>query len=116
MTRIELTFERLEHDVSDYGSDEGTIAARAFFSTKRDGVLEGGFHADLSYPAQGDLRTVQIEVGRPEGYRKPFPQEAFAEEASAWARGLIASARLSGKAREPRTLLRRHGVLLTTAD
>ena len=48
MAKIELTFERLEHDVTDYGSDEGTVGSRAFFSTKRDGVLEGNVHADLS--------------------------------------------------------------------
>ena len=116
MTRIELTFERLEHDVADYGSDEGTVGSRAFFSTKRDGVLEGSFHADLSYPADADVSSAEIEVGRPEGYKKPFPQEAFAEEAAAWARGLVASARLSPKDRQPRTLLRRHAVLLKTAE
>lgn len=116
MAKIELTFERLEHDVSDYGSDEGTVGSRAFFSTKRDGTLEGNFHADLSYAAGADPRTADIEVGAPAGYRRAFPQEAFAEEASAWARSLIASAGLTGRPREPRSLLRRHAVQLKTED
>ena len=116
MAKIELTFERLEHDVADYGSDESTVGSRAFFSTKRDGALEGNFHADLSYPVDADLETAVIEVEPPEGYRREFPQEGFADEASAWARTLIGSARLKGKPREPRSLLRRHAVLLRTAD
>ena len=116
MAKIELTFERLEHDVADYGSDGGSVGSRAFFSTKRDGVLEGNFHADLSYPVDADLKTADIEVSAPEGYRKAFPQEAFAEEAAAWARGLIASAMLAGKPRQPCTLLRRHAVQLKAED
>jgi hypothetical protein len=116
MAKIELTFERLEHDVADYGSDEGTVGSRAFFSTKRDGVLEGNFQADLSYPAGADIQTAEIEVGAPRGYRKAFPQEAFAEEAAAWARGLIAAARLAGKPRQPGSLLRRHAVQIKAED
>lgn len=116
MAKIELTFERLEHDVSDYGSDDATVGSRAFFSTKRDGVLEGNFHADLSYPADADGQTAGMEVGAPEGYRKAFPQEEFAEEAAAWAQSLIASAGLAGKPRQPRALLRRHSVQIKTED
>ena len=116
MARIELTFERLEHDVSDYGSDEETVGARAFFSTKRDGVLEGSFHADLSYPADDDVKTAEIAVDKPEGDRRPVPQDAFEEDAAAWARALIAAGNLGGKKREPRSLLRRHAVMLQTND
>ncbi len=116
MAKIELTFERLEHDVADYGSDEGTVGSRAFFSTKRSGVLEGNFHADLTYPTGADPQTAEIQIGVPNGYRKPFPQEAFAEEAAAWVRGLIASARPTGQSRQPRTFLRRHIVQLEAED
>jgi hypothetical protein len=116
MAKIELTFERLEHDVADYGSDDLTVGSRAFFSTRRDGVLEGNFHADLSYPADADPQTAQIEVGAPEGYRKALPQQAFAGEAAAWAQSLIASAGLKGKPRQPRALLRRHAVQIKTED
>src|SRR5262249_52023881 len=117
MAKYELTLERLEHDVADYGSDEGMVGSRAFFSMKRDGVLVGNYHADLSYPVDADLETVDFEVGPAEGGpRVEFPQGGFAEEATAWARGLIASARLTGKRREPRSLLRRHVVLIRTDD
>jgi hypothetical protein len=117
VARWELSFERLEHDVADYGSDEATVGSRAFFSAKRDGVLAGNYHADLSYPVDGDLESVDFAVGPIGGVpRAPIPHAGFAEEATAWARGLIASARLAGKRREPRTLLRRHAVQIRADD
>jgi hypothetical protein len=116
MAKIELTFERVEHDVTEYGSDELTVGARVFFSTKRDGILEGSFHADLTYPADADPQTAEIHVEKPPRYVRSLPQEAFAEEASAYLRGLVASGNLAGQQRQPRSFLRRHAIELRSSD
>jgi hypothetical protein len=89
--KAKVTFLRCLQDSQDLGSDDEHMVSRVFFTMAVDGQTYNELYVDLKQTVGSNFEMGNIEVGRPNGYQRPFKYLAFRDAAEQYYRSLIGS-------------------------
>jgi hypothetical protein len=79
MVKGKLIFTKIVQDSQEYGSDDGHMVSRVFFSVELGEKIHKGLYTNIKQTVGSNYETAPLEVSFSRGYKGPLDYGVFRE-------------------------------------